>query len=174
MVWRRLALPVVLALSLVLVACGGSGDEPAADEAPAAPSTSQADQDEPAPAQPTSADAAASDADSSSDLVDMVEHLRQKTFDLWEVYNTYDADALKAFYSDDYWSEKEEEVRSNMQPFKLFGVTISAEETSPPMEIEPGKWETRHTASFPLGSLKMVFIYEDFDGEWLLTYAEDQ
>lgn len=110
----------------------------------------------------------------AGDSIDLVEHLRQKTMDLWEVYNTYDPDALKAFYSEAYWQEKEEEVRSNMQPFKLFGVTITAEETSPPMEIEPGKWETRHLASFTLGSLNMVFIYEEFDGEWLLTYAEDQ
>ncbi len=61
-----------------------------------------------------------------------------------------------------------------MQPFRTFGITISAEETSPPTEIAPGKWEIRHIGRFPLGSVNMVFIYEEIEGDWLLTYAEDQ
>ena len=35
-----------------------------------------------------------------------------------------------------------------------------------------GKWELRHTGS--LASVKMIFIWEEFDGEWLLTDAQDQ
>jgi len=91
---------------------------------------------------------------------------------MWDVYNTHDPDALKAFYEPGYWAEEEEEVRSNMNPFRTFGIEIRAEETSPPTEIAPGKWETRHTGHFPLGSVKMVFIWEEFEGEWLMTYAE--
>ena len=72
------------------------------------------------------------------------------------------------------WAEEEAEVRANLRPFRTFGAKIEAEETSPPTEIEPGKWETRHTGSFPFGSVKMIFIWEQFDGEWLLTYAEAQ
>ena len=93
---------------------------------------------------------------------------------LWEVYNTHDLDALKVFYEEDYWNEQEEDIRSNMQPFKLFGVSIKAEETSPPTEIAPGRWEIRHVGRFPLGSVNMVFIYEEFGGDWLLTYAESE
>ena len=37
-----------------------------------------------------------------------------------------------------------------------------------------GKWEVRHTGTFSLASVKMIFIWEEFDGEWLLTYAQDQ
>ena len=93
---------------------------------------------------------------------------------LWEVYNTYDADALAAFYEPGYWAEEEDEVRANLRPFRTFGAKVDAEETSPPTEIEPGKWEIRHTGNFGIGSVKMIFIWEEFDGEWLLTYAEDQ
>ena len=123
---------------------------------------------EPTPAENASEEAA------SDDPVDVAEHLSEKTMQLWEVYNKHDPDALKAFYEENYWKEKEEGIRSNMQPFKTFGITITAEETSPPTEIAPGKWEIRHTGRFPLGSVSMVFIYEEFGGDWLLTYAEDQ
>ena len=164
MAQRRTA-AVILALSLVLAACGGSSG-PAAPEAAAQPTT--------LPASPVAPPAPEDASAPSVDAVNLVEHLRRKTMDLWDVYNTHDPDALRVFYHETYWGEQEESIRSNMQPFKLFGVSITAEETSPPTEIEPGKWETRHTASFPLGSIYMVFIYEEFDGEWLLTYAEDQ
>ena len=30
--------------------------------------------------------------------------------DLWEVYNTYDGEALSAFYEESYWAEREEQV----------------------------------------------------------------
>ena len=93
---------------------------------------------------------------------------------VWEVYNTYDVDALSTLYEASYWAEKEDEVRANMRPFRTFGAKVDAEETSPPTEIAPGQWEVRHTGSFPFGSVKMIFIWQEFDGEWLLTYAEAQ
>ena len=40
------------------------------------------------------------------------------------------------------------------------------------MEIAPGKWETKHTARFDGGLVNMVFVYEQFGEDWLLTYAE--
>ena len=49
---------------------------------------------------------------------------------------------------------------------------ITAEETSPPREIEPGRWQIKQKASWDGGSVNMEFIYEQIDGEWLLTYAE--
>ena len=45
---------------------------------------------------------------------------------------------------------------------------------STPTEIAPGKWEIRQIARFSFGSVNMIFIYEEFDGEWLLTHAEAQ
>ena len=86
----------------------------------------------------------------------------------------YDVDALKAFYEENYWMEEEEEVRSNMQRFKNLGMTLTPEETSPPTETAPGKWEIQHTAVFSGGSVDMVFIYEQFEGDWPLTYTESQ
>ena len=159
---------LVVALSLVLAACDGSaGDGVAATPAPAqaTPGTPRAD---PAPAESASAAAA------PGERAGIVEHLREKTMQVWEVYNTHDPDALKAFYEEGYWEAQEEEVRSNMEPFRAFGISINAEETSPPTEIAPGTWEVRHTGRFPLGSVKMIFIWEEFEGEWLLTYAESQ
>ncbi len=175
MKWRT-AVAVILALSLLLAACGGSGGEPADTVAtePSAPTqpSSGAPQSEPTAAQPAAGTPQVETA--PAEPFDVAAHLSAKTMELWDVYNTHDPEALKAFYSEAYWAEKAEEVESNMEPFKLFGITIAGEETSPPTEVEPGKWEVRHDASFPLGSLKMLFIYEEFDGEWLLTYAEDQ
>ena len=107
------------------------------------------------------------------DPTDLAEHLRQKTAQMWDVYNSYDLDGLRAFYEGSYW-EEEEELRSNTQPFKAVGITFEAEEMSPPTGIEPGKWEIRQTARFSGGSVRMVFIYEEFDGKWLFTYAEAQ
>ena len=163
---------VVVALSVVLAGCGGSAEEAPAggDAATPAPAqaTTQAPRAEPSPAESASGVAAA------RGQAEIVEHLREKTMQVWEVYNTHDPDALKAFYEEGYWQAQEEEVRSNMEPFRAFGVSINAEETSPPMEIAPGRWEIRHTGRFPLGSVKMVFIWEEFEGEWLLTYAESE
>ena len=110
----------------------------------------------------------------SDDPTDLAEHLRQKTAQMWDVYNSYDLDGLRAFYEESYWEEGEEELRSNTQPFKAVGITFEAEEMSPPTGIEPGKWEIRQTARFSGGSVRMVFIYEEFDGKWLFTYAEAQ
>ena len=67
-----------------------------------------------------------------------------------------------------------EEIRENMQPFKNLGLTFAAEETSAPMEIAPGKWETKHTARFDGGLVNMVFVYEQFGEDWLLTYAKPE
>ena len=161
MVRWRVALAVILALSIAAAACGGSDDGADAsstnDGSPAAAQT--------APAAPRETPAA-------DGLTDLVSYLRGKTMDLWDAYNTHDPNALKVFYEASYWAEEEESIHSNMEPFKRTGETITAEETSPPTEIEPGKWEVRHAAAFSFGSLDMVFIYENIGGEWLLTYAE--
>ena len=101
-------------------------------------------------------------------------YLSQRTMELWAVYNTYDLPGLRAFYEERYWLEEEEELRRNMAPFESRGVTFTAEETSPPRQIEPGKWELKHAVRFSGGSLNMRFVYERFDGEWLLTYAENE
>ena len=136
------------------------------------PTPAQATSDTPK-AEPTPAESASGKA-ASGITVDVAEHLSEKTMQLWEVYNKHDLDALKAFYEENYWKEKEDEIRSNMQPFKTFNISITGEEASPPTEIAPGKWEIRHIGRFPLGSVDMVFIYETFEGDWLLTYAESR
>lgn len=163
---------VVVAMSLVLTGCGGSAEEAPGDRDAATPApaqtTAEASRSEPSPAESASGVAA------SGEQAEIVEHLRERTMQVWEVYNTHDPDALKAFYEEGYWEAQEEEVRSNMEPFRAFGVSINAEETSPPTEIAPGRWEIRHTGRFPLGSVKMVFIWEEVGGEWLLTYAESE
>ena len=157
------ALAAILALSLAVAACGG--EEPTPTPAPA-PTATAAPQVEPTSDENASGEAAAGDP------IDLPEHLREKTAQMWEVYNRHDAGGLAVFYEPSYWAEEEDEVRSKMQPFESRGLIITAEETSPPTEIEPGKWEIKQTARWNGGSVKMVFIYEEFGGEWLLTYAE--
>lgn len=174
MLERAIALSVILALSLVLAACGGSTEEVTGDEASETPAPAQTPTETPQVDPTPDENASGETTSGDGDQIDVAEHLREKTMQMWEVYNTHDPDALKAFYEESYWKEKEEEVRSNMGPFKTFGITIKAEETSPPTEIALGKWEIRHKGSFPLGSVNMVFIYEEFGGHWLLTYAEDE
>ncbi len=197
MEWRT-AVAVILALSLALAACGGSdGEADSSAPSPAQPSSETSTgspaaaevstTEEPAPAAteaetiptaipvPSTADNAPTEAASApAESFDVAAHLSARTMELWDVYNTHDLDALKAFYAEAYWAEKAEEVESEMQPFRTFGISITGEEISAPMEVEPGKWEVWHDANFTLGSLTMLFIYEEFDGEWLLTYAEDQ
>ena len=219
MLRSRTALGVIVALSLVLAACGGSGEEasdgeaaatPAPTQAPAATPTAQAtataqpagadeatgDDDETTGDEATADDEAAGDDEASptpaatqaaSDAseaeatptaeptappVDVVEQIRERTEAMWEVYNSHDADALAAFYEPSYWTTEEEEVRANMRPFRNFGISIRPEETSPPTEIAPGQWEIRQTGHFPLGSVKLVFIWQEFDGVWLLIHTD--
>ena len=147
-------LAAILALPLLVAACGG--DAPTATPMPT----------------PTPTESAPAEADDASGDSALAERLSEKTMRLWQVYNTYDIDGLSAFYEETYWAAEEAEIRSNMQPFRNGGITFTARETSPPTEIAPGEWELRHTASFPGGLINMVFIYEEFDGEWLLTHAE--
>ena len=172
----------VLALSLVLVSCGGSTEEATtSSQSPetttgkpaetTAPTVAEMSQVEAAVAEGASGEAASEEA-ASGDSAGVVEHLRQKTMQFWEAYNAYDVDTLMVFYEESYWAEQEDEVRSNMRPFELNRMTITATESSPPAELAPGRWETRHDARFSGGSLEMVFIFEQFDGEWLLTHAE--
>ena len=151
MLKRITALAAILALSIALTACGGSGDGGGAGETPRIEST------------PVSEESA-----------EMVEHIRERTMRMWEVYNTHVPEALEEFYSEDYWEEEAEEVRQNMQPFKNLGLTFTAEETSPPTEISPGRWQIKQTARFQGGLVNMVFIYEEFDGDWLLTHAKPE
>lgn len=177
-------LAAVLSLSIVLAACGGSAEEPTGGEVSetSAPTTTTAPTTtvaptttEPPPVEPAPAEDATEEAPSTSDeTLDMVVHLREKTMHLWDVYNTHDPDALQIFYSDSYWEEEKDSIRANMQPFINQNLAFTAEETSPPTEIAPGKWETKHTARFPGGLVNMVFIYEEFDGTWLLTFAKPQ
>ncbi len=179
-------LAVVLALSLFLAACGGSAEETIGDETSETSASAQPASDTPQPnptpteapsytpqAEPTPAESATGEV-APDDTLDIVEHLREKTMRLWDVYNTHDPDALEVFYEENYWKEEVEEIRSNMQPFKNLGLTFTAEETSPPTEIAPGKWEIKHTARFTGGLVNMVFIYEESGGDWLLTYAKPE
>lgn len=103
---------------------------------------------------------------------EIVTYLSAKTMELWDVYNTYEVEALRRFYAASYWEHEQEDLRRNMEPFKGRGTVFIAEETSPPQEIEPGKWQIKHKARFNGSAVDMKFIYEQFDGEWLLTYAE--
>ena len=178
MLQRGTALAIILTLSLVLVACGDEAPE-TPTPAPAATATPQP---EPTPTQvptatpqpePTPTENASEEADSeTSEPLDIAEHLLQTTSQFWEVYNKYDIDTLKTFYEENYWNEQEAEVQSNMQPFKNFNLSVTPDDPSTPTEIAPGKWEIRQTARFSFGSVNMIFIYEEFDGDWLLTYAE--
>ena len=172
MLQKETSLAAILALFLILPACGGSAQEAPGGEASEALAPAQTISDTPR-VEPTSTEDASGEA-TSADSIDIAEHLSEKTMHLWEVYNTYDPDALKAFYEEDYWNEKVEQIRLDMQPFKNRGMTFAAEETSPPTEIASGKWEIKHTARFTGGSVNIVFIYENFGGQWLLTYAEAQ
>ena len=174
MLQMRTALAAIMALCLVLAACGGTvdiqvgkpSDTPAPTQAPTA--TPQVE--------PTSAPTAtpATEPTPTEEPIDVAEHLSEKTMRLWDVYNMHDPDLLEEFYSPDYWQEEVDEIRSNMEPFKNLGLTFTAEETSPPTEIEPGKWELKHTARFQGGLVNMVFLYEEFDGNWQLTYAKPE
>ena len=95
MLQRGMALAVILALSLILATCGGSAEEETSEEASAAPAAAPAadtPQPEPTPAENASGEAVSGEAD-------LPGHLREKTMQLWDVYNTYDLDALKVFYS---------------------------------------------------------------------------
>ena len=193
-------LAIISALSLVLTACSESDQDATGDQASeatrptqAAPDTPQPEptstqvptatpEPEPTPTQvptatpkpePTQTEDQTSETDSSEPL-DVAELLLEKTSRLWEVYNEYDIDALKTLYEENYWNEQEAEVQSNMEPFKNFGMKFNPEEPSSISEIAPGKWEIKQTVHFGQGSINMVFIYEEFAGDWLLTYAEDE
>lgn len=183
---RIAALAVILSLSLVLFACGGSDEEASGGEVAQTPAPTQVATATPqvatatpqaataTPQAESSPAATGGDASDSDEPVDLVEHLREKTKRLWDVYNMHDPEALEVFYEPGYWVEEVEEIRSNMQLFRSRNLIITAEETSPPTEISPGKWEIRQTASFTGGQLNMVFNYEEFDGEWLITFLRPQ
>ena len=135
---------VLSALGLAaLVACGGGEDEASA------------------PTEPL-----------TGEQQELAAHLSEKAMELWDIYNTYEVEALRRFYEASYWEDEKEEIRRNMEPFRNRGTVFEAEETSPPREIEPGKWQLKHKVRYSGRSLDMTFVYEQFDGEWLLTYAE--
>ena len=185
MLQRRMALAVILALTLVVAACGGSSGastdaaaspaststQPAADTPQVEPTPEQAapvtPQVEPTPAESAAPESAAPEsasapADAPSDTAEVI---RQRMADLWEVYNLYDGEALKALYEENYWAEREEKVLYDLANFEKFELT-------PPTETAPCKWETAHRGYFLGGSVDVVFIFEEFGGEWLLTLAE--
>lgn len=133
----------VLAVA-VLGACGGGGEvEPAATTEPL-----------------------------SEEDAELAALLSEKTMLLWEYYNNYDLESLRTLYEPNYWLSEEEELRHNMEPFERRNIKFTPEETSPPTEIEPGVWQVKHKARFSGGSVNMKFLYEEFDGVWLLTHAE--
>ncbi len=204
MLQRGTALTAILALSMFLAACGGMIEVEVSKETstpvPTAAPT-EAPRAEPTPAPDPTAQAESTPGEKSADdegsatpvptatpqveptpteeaapdePIDVAEHLSEKTMRLWDVYNMHDPDLLEEFYSADYWQEEVDEIRSNMEPFKNLGLTFTAEETSAPTEIEPGKWEVKHTARFQGGLVNMVFIYEEFDGDWRLTHAKPE
>ena len=115
--------------------------QPGLDNPQVEPTPAQAAPDAPQVEPAAEATASGDVAASAGDAIDVAEHLRQKTMRMWEAYNTHDLNELKPFYEGNYWKEEEEELRSNMRPFKTFGISIKAEETSPPTEIAPGRWE---------------------------------
>jgi len=144
MLKSRLA-SVTLVLSVVLAACGGDAEEAldgAVVETPVSvqtvPDTTQVEPEtaeaiETAEAVETTEPVETAEAVETAEVgettepasgeavsgdPEIVEHLRQKTMQLWEVYNTHDADALEVFYEETYWKEQEEEIRSNMESFR--------------------------------------------------------
>ena len=121
---------------------------PRAEPTPTEKSTGEKGSDTPTPTATPQAEPTPTEEAVPDEPIDIAEYLSEKTMRLWDVYNMHDPDLLEEFYSEDYWQEEVDEIRSNMQPFKNLGLTFTAEETSPPTEIEPGKWELKHTARF--------------------------
>ena len=85
-----------LALVAILAAC----------DAEPTPTPTQAPTDTPQVEPTVAVTPTVEPTSASDDPTDLAEHLRQKTAQMWDVYNSYDLDGLRAFYEESYWEEE--------------------------------------------------------------------
>ena len=169
-----LALIALFAMCVALVAACGAEDEPTPTSVP--PTATAIPQPTSTAAPEPTATATEADIDmvnDDDDAADLPALIRDKTMQLWDVYNTYDVDGLEVFYAPSYWEEQEAALRTNIVTFQNAGAILTAEETSPPTEVSAGVWELRQfVTSGPSVAFPFRLVYEQFGDEWLLTFAE--
>ncbi|MCY4583902.1 MAG: hypothetical protein OXE50_14085 [Chloroflexi bacterium] len=99
-------------------------------------------------------------------------HLRELAFGYWEAFNAYDADGTLAYLEGGYRAQREENVRTEIGRIDLFNVQLGVSEEAPPWIIEGGGREMYLTMKEPLGTRRIRMEFQDVEGEWKITFAQ--
>lgn len=102
-----------------------------------------------------------------------VENLRALSDAYWAAFNSYDADAVVGMYEDAYREAREEEVRSDIQLMRMFGVELGVTQEAPPVLTAPNVGELYVNVANPLGVRRVHMVFHKLDSEWKIVHAED-
>ena len=91
----------------------------------------------------------------------------------WEAFNSYDANAALAMYSEDYRIAREETVRGDISLMNMFSVTLKVTEESSPVLTAPNVGELYVRVGNPLGVSRVLMIFHKLDDGWKIVHAEE-
>jgi hypothetical protein len=118
---------------------------------------------------PTTTEAVTTDS-GNGDLAAM----RELAFAYWEAFNNYQPDEVLALLEPGYRAERDETIRSEIDRVKTFGVTLGASEESPPHLTAVDEGEMLIALKEPLGTRSIAMRFARIEGQWMITFAEEQ
>ena len=144
-----ITLVVLLVITVVGVACGGT--------------TSTA---------PTAEPTAAMQQGPVEDTVE-AEALRQLAYAYWDAFNAYDAVRALGYLDEEYRQQRDDEVREEISMVQLFGVRLGVTELTPPQVVSEDEREMYLNMKEPLGTRRIHMVFREVDGEWKIVHAEE-
>ena len=156
-------------LILVLAACTSPAAAPTPTAAPTLTATPPVTPASTATPSPTPAPALSA----PSGTTDETETLRQLVFDYWDALNSYDVEKVLSYLEENYRSDRESTIRSDMGQLKTFGVKLEVSELTPPQMSGPDEGEMFLMMKEPLGIRRIRMAWVRGDGEWKITYSQE-
>ncbi len=141
---------LIVGITLVGVACGGSTES--------APTV-----------EPTAAVVTGPVTDSQE-----ADALRKLAFAYWEAFNAYDAEKALGYMEESYRQQQREEVGNEIELIKLFGVKLEVSENTPPHLKGENEREMYLNLKEPLGTRLIRMAFRHVEGEWKIIHAEEQ
>ena len=109
----------------------------------------------------------------NSENIEDLEEMRRLAFAYWEAFIAYDPDTTLSYLEENYLTEREETVRSEIGRIKRFKVKLQVTEESPPQLIGTDEGEMFLRMREPLGTRSIRMAFRKLEGQWKITFAQE-
>ena len=103
----------------------------------------------------------------------MVQQLRTLADQYWTAFNAHDADAVLPLLHQPYRTEREEQIRKDINLMRRFRVQLGVREDTAPEVTGTGEARMFFMMREPLGTRRIHMAFLRVDNMWRITYAEE-